>query len=117
MSSPMEEIPKMSDAELEKYLESAPYGSMPRNRAIEEHTRRKLSSISKPHWTLVPTFWLVVASVIIALVALFLALRADILAVRSSPESVPAKSQSLNSERAVEPQTPMPQPAPSRANP
>ena len=49
MSLPDEKILKMSDMDLEEYLATAPYGTMGRNFAFEEYTRRKLSSIAKSH--------------------------------------------------------------------
>lgn len=69
MSLPNEEILEMTDMDLEKYLATTSYGSMGRNFAFEEYTRRKLSSIAKPHWSTVPSFWLLVVSVIVSIVA------------------------------------------------
>jgi hypothetical protein len=75
MSLPAEDILKMSDAELEKYLDSAAYGTMGRQLAFEEYARRKLSSISKPHWSTVPSFWLLVVSVIASIIAVIISLK------------------------------------------
>ena len=65
----------MSDTELEKFLASVAYGTMGRDLALQEYTRRKLSSISKPHWSTVPSFWLLVVSVVISIVAVILSMK------------------------------------------
>jgi hypothetical protein len=75
MSLPDEKILKMSDMDREKYLATAPYGTMGRNFAFEEYTRRKLSSIAKSHWSTVPSFWLLVVSVIISIVAVVISVK------------------------------------------
>lgn len=64
-----EEISEMSDGDLEKYLDSAAFGNMGRHLALEELTRRRLRSISKPHWTLRFTFWVIVATMILSAIA------------------------------------------------
>lgn len=70
-----ERILKMSDAELELFLDNAPAGNLWRNFAVEELSRRRLRSIEKGHWTLTPTFWVIVATLIFAFIAALPAIR------------------------------------------
>jgi hypothetical protein len=62
-------ILRMSDAELESYVDAAPAGNLWRNFALEELSRRRLRSIEKGHWALTPTFWVIVATLIFAIIA------------------------------------------------
>jgi hypothetical protein len=60
-----DEIRAMSTTELERFLNTAGYGSMDRNLAMEELTRRRL----RPHWTRLWTFVAAVVTVILAAIA------------------------------------------------
>src|SRR5262245_26669842 len=64
-----EEITEMSDAELVSILDRVSYGNMDRELVMGELTRRRLRSISKPHWTLTPSFWIAVTAMIFAAIA------------------------------------------------
>src|SRR3990170_3769489 len=117
MSLPTEDILKMSDAELEKYLDSAAFGTMGRNHAFEELTRRRLRSISKPHWTLTPAFWVIVATMIFASIAAWPVIRDFFQASppaskaasslqqqsQSTPSSLPTSKTSVSSNHPSKP--------------
>lgn len=96
MSLPTEDILKMSDAELEKYLASAAFGTMGRSLAFEEYTRRKLSSISRPHWSTVPSFWLLVVSVIISILAVVISVTQLIRENQLSPKALLGRGKIAN---------------------
>jgi hypothetical protein len=66
-----QEIAKMSDAELEKLVDTVPFGHMHRINALEELNRRQLRAIAhaKPHWTLTPAFWVAVLAMVFAAIA------------------------------------------------
>jgi hypothetical protein len=63
------DIRKLSDDDLDDYLDVADYSSSGRNFAVEEFNRRKLRSIAQPHWSLTPIFWVAVATLIFAAIA------------------------------------------------
>lgn len=88
----------MSDAELEKYLASAAFGTMGRNLAFEEYTRRKLASISRPHWSTVPSFWLLVVSVIISILAVLVSVTQLIRENQLSPNVLPSRGKIVQPE-------------------
>ncbi|EGR1699968.1 hypothetical protein D6A01_24365 [Vibrio parahaemolyticus] len=71
----MDDIPKMTLSQLEDYLISASHDSQGRRLAMEEYNRKKLDLISKPHWSVIPSFLLLVISVFISLLALFLSIK------------------------------------------
>jgi len=96
-----EEISKMSDGDLEKYLDSAAFGSMNRHLALEELTRRRLRSISKPHWTLTPAFWVIVATMIFAAIAAWPV-------IRDFFKAFPPASKAASSLQPQPPSTPSP---------
>ena len=98
MSLPTEDIPEMSDAELEKYLASAAFGTMGRNLASEEYTRRKLSSISKLHWSTVPSFWLLVVSVVISIVAVVISVKQLTQENQLAPKASPTRPEIVQPE-------------------
>ena len=64
-----QELSKMSDTELETYLNSAADASWGRQLAFQELTRRRLRSIAKGHWALTHTFWVIFATQIFAIIA------------------------------------------------
>lgn len=96
-----EEISEMSDGDLEKYLDSSAFGSMNRHLALEELTRRRLRSISKPHWTLTPAFWVIVATMIFAAIAAWPVIRGFF-------ETSPPVSKAASSLQQQPPSTPSP---------
>ncbi len=87
-----EEISEMSDGDLEKYLDSAAFGNMGRHLALEELTRRRLRSISKPHWTLRFTFWVIVATMILSAIAAWPVIR-DVFQASPSARKAPSSLQ------------------------
>jgi hypothetical protein len=64
-----QDIIKMSDAELEEYLNIVPAGHLLRPVAYEELSRRRLRSIAAGHWTTTPAFWVTVGALIFAMIA------------------------------------------------
>jgi len=69
----IQDIPKLSDKELERYLEAGEFHETGHEFALQEYNRRKLAAIAKSHWTLTPTFIVAVAALVVAgLAAYFL---------------------------------------------
>ena len=62
------ELAKMNDSDLEKLLESLPYGHMERDLAFQELTRRKLRAISKRQ-TVITGFWIAVLAALFGAIA------------------------------------------------
>lgn len=62
----IQDIPKLSDKELERYLEAGEFHQTGHQFALQEYNRRKLAAISKSHWTLTPTFIVAVAALVVA---------------------------------------------------
>ncbi|EHZ2782530.1 hypothetical protein AB1Z10_001858 [Vibrio parahaemolyticus] len=70
----MNDIPLMTLSELENYLLTANHASQGRKMALEEYNRKKLDLISKPHWSVIPSFVLLVMSLIVSCTALFISI-------------------------------------------
>ena len=70
-----QQIAKMSDAELEKFLDTVPEGTIWRQTAYEELCRRRFRSMAKRHWTTTAAFWVSVIAMILALIAVWPVIR------------------------------------------
>lgn len=70
-----QQIVKMSDAELEAYLDTVPEGTIWRQLAHDELSRRRQRWMAKEHWTTTPAFWISVVALILALIAVLPVLR------------------------------------------
>jgi hypothetical protein len=82
------DIPKLSDKELERYLEAGEFHQVGHQFALQEYNRRKLAAISKPHWTLTPTFIVALAALLVAGLAAYF-----------SYLSIPQRAQSSGGDR------------------
>ena len=56
------QISRYSDKELEKHIREGLFNGPSLEYALEESKRRSLKKLSKPHWTVTPTFWIIFCS-------------------------------------------------------
>jgi cytoskeletal protein RodZ len=90
----------MSDSELEEILDRVGFRNMDRELINQELTRRRLRSMSKPHWTLTPAFWIAVAAMIFAAIAAWPVIQGWIL---SSPIADKAATVQPQQSQSTEP--------------
>jgi hypothetical protein len=69
----MSDIHKLSDEELEQLLNEGELEQRGHQLAFEEYSRRKLSAISKPHWTLTPGFVVGIGALLVSGLAAYFA--------------------------------------------
>ena len=112
----MNDIPKMSESELEEFFDSAEFDTRGYNYALQLLTAKRLKQLKKHHWSVTPLFWVSVVGAVAAVVAAYYAYLAY-----SQPQKLSVASpQSQNEPSAFpkqSPQLPLPSPQQSRGKP
>lgn len=108
----MNDIPKMSESELEEFFDSAEFDTRGYTYALQLLTAKRLKSLKKHHWSVTPLFWVSVVGAVAAVVAAYYAYLAY-----SQPQQISVVSPHSQSAPSTSPK-PLPkvqQPSPQQS--